>query len=307
MIPVTRGLPQLTVHDKRRGDFHVTRFAMNLAPVLDKRVLQLHALGQEEGEARRLVAEHVQIHFLADLAMVALFGFFEHLQVFVQLGLGGKSGAVNAGEHLVLGVVLPIRAGNAHELEGFQRLGVAQMRTRTHVRVLALGVKADLSIFGQVVNMLNLVFLAALLHQGNCFGAGKNGGLDGQVFLYNLAHLVFDGGQIFNGQLRVAHIDVVVKSLFRGGAIAEIGFGIQALHGLCHDVRGSVANDFEFLIGRTFVDGAVFVNDLHGNRSFLTNCNPSILPVLPGVFHGDFVQVRYKDAFCRWIIVLPSQ
>ena len=66
VIPVAAGLPQVAVHDQGRGDLHIARLAVDLTPVVDQGVLEGHALGQEEGEAGALVAEHEQAHFLAD-------------------------------------------------------------------------------------------------------------------------------------------------------------------------------------------------------------------------------------------------
>lgn len=84
VIPVTGRLPQVTAHNHGRGHFHIIRRVVNIAPVVNQRVLQLHSLGQEERETGAFVAEHEQTHFLADFAVVALFGFFHHLQVLIE-------------------------------------------------------------------------------------------------------------------------------------------------------------------------------------------------------------------------------
>ena len=45
VVPVARGLPQLLVHDERRGDLHVAGLVVDLAPVVQQRVLKDHAVG----------------------------------------------------------------------------------------------------------------------------------------------------------------------------------------------------------------------------------------------------------------------
>ena len=74
VVPVARGLPQLLVHDERRGDLHVAGLVVDLAPVVQQRVLKDHAVGQEEREAGGLVTHHKEVHLAADLAVVALLG-----------------------------------------------------------------------------------------------------------------------------------------------------------------------------------------------------------------------------------------
>ena len=118
VVPVARGLPQLLVHDERRGDLHVAGLMVNLAPVVQQRVLKDHAVGQEEREAGGLVAHHKEVHLAAYLAVVALLGLLQHVHVLVELFLGGKSDAVDAGEHLVVLVALPVGARDAGELKG---------------------------------------------------------------------------------------------------------------------------------------------------------------------------------------------
>ena len=55
MVPVSAGFPQRAGKHDGRGNFHISFAAVNLAPVIDQRVLQNHAVGQEEREAFALV------------------------------------------------------------------------------------------------------------------------------------------------------------------------------------------------------------------------------------------------------------
>ena len=271
VVPVTGGEPQLLVHDLRGGDLDVARLVVDLAPVVEQRVLEDHAVGQEEREARRLVAHHEEVHLATDAAMVALLGLLEHGEMRLELVLGGEGGAVHAGEHLVLGIVLPVGAGDAGELEGLEGLGVGEVRAHAHVDVVALLVEGDAGIVCKVADVLDLVLLAALLHEGDGLLAGQLENLELEVLLNDLLHLGLDGGQIVLGEGLVTEIDVVVETVVGGGAVGEVGLGIQALDGLGHDVGGGVADDVQGLVALDLGYRAVVEQSLHMS-TFLIRC-----------------------------------
>lgn len=167
------------------------------------------------------------------------------------------------GEHLVVLVALPVRAGLLRDLESLERLGVGQVRADAHVDVVALLVEADLGVLGQVVDVLELVLFVALLHQLLGLFAAEDEGLDRQVFLDDLPHLGLDGGEVLVAELPVAQIHIVIEAVFGRGAVGEIGLGIEALDGLRHDVRGGVADDVQFFLLGALGHGSVLVDDLH--------------------------------------------
>ena len=265
VVPVTRGLPQLLVHDERRGDLHVAGLVVDLAPVVQQRVLKDHAVGQEEREAGGLVAHHKEVHLAADLAVVALLGLLQHVHVLVELFLGGKGDAVDAGEHLVVLVALPVSARDAGELKGLQRLGVADVGADAHVDVVALLVEGDAGVVVQVADVLDLVLFAALLHKGDGLGAGLLVHGELEVLLDDLLHLGLDRGEVVLADLdALGQVDVVVKTVVGRGAVGKVSLGIQALDGLRHDVRGRVADDVRDLVLRELGHRTVIVECLHG-------------------------------------------
>ena len=92
------------------------------------------ALGMEENQPRPgqfLNAEQVEL--LAQLAMVALLGFFELGQVLVQFLLGEERRAVDALQLRVLLVALPIRAGDREQLERLDLLGGRHVRAAAEI------------------------------------------------------------------------------------------------------------------------------------------------------------------------------
>ena len=265
VVPVARGLPQLLVHDERRGNLHVAGLVVDLAPVVQQRVLKDHAVGQEEREAGGLVAHHKEVHLAADLAVVALLGFLQHVHVLVELFLGGKGDAVDAGEHLVVLVALPVGARDTGELKGLERLGVADVGADAHVDVVALLVEGDTGVVVQVADVLDLVLLATLLHKGDGLGAGllKDGELE--VLLDDLFHLGLDRGKVVLADLdALGQVDVVVEAVVGRGAVGKVGLGIETLDGLCHDVRGGVTDDVRDLVLRELGHRTVIVECLHG-------------------------------------------
>ena len=188
----------------------------------------------------------------------------------IQLFLGAEGHAVDAGQHLVFLVALPVGARLLGDLEGFQALGVGQVGSDAHINVLALLEEADLGVLGQVADVLHLELLLALLHQLDGLGAGQDEGLDGQVLLGDLAHLLLDGSQVLVGELFVAQVYIVVEAVVGGGAVAKVSLGIEALDGLGHDVGGGVTQDVQFLVLGALGNGAVFVDDLHGGFPFFS-------------------------------------
>ena len=265
VVPVARGLPQLLVHDERRGDLHVAGLVVDLAPVVQQRVLKDHAVGQEEREAGGLVAHHKEVHLAADLAVVALLGLLQHVHVLVELFLGGKGNAVDAGEHLVVLVALPVGARDAGELKGLQGLGVADMGAYAHVDVVALLVEGDAGVVVQVTDVLDLVLLAALFHKGDGLGAGLLVHGELEVLLDDLFHLSLDRGEVVLADLdALGQVDIVVEAVVGRGAVGKVGLGIEALDGLRHDVRGGVTDDVRDLVLRELGHRTVIVECLHG-------------------------------------------
>ena len=85
-----------------------------------------------EHRAGRFFLEVEQIHLAAELAMVALLGLLDLLEVGVELLLLGEGGAVDARQHFAVGIAAPIGAGDFHQLER-----IADLAGRGHVRAAA--------------------------------------------------------------------------------------------------------------------------------------------------------------------------
>ena len=80
-----------------------------------------------EHRARRFLLEVEQIHLAAELAVVALLGFLDLLEIGVEFLLLGEGGAVDARQHFAVGIAAPIGAGDLHQLERVPTLPVEVM------------------------------------------------------------------------------------------------------------------------------------------------------------------------------------
>ena len=270
VVPVARGLPQSAGEDDRRLDLLVAELGLHLVPVVHEGVADDHAVGQPEREARAGVVHHEELHLLADLAVVAACGLLKHLQVLLERLLGAEGDAVDAREHLVVLVALPVGARDTGKLEGLEGLGIGEVRAHAHVDVLALLVERDAGVLGQVADVLELVLLVALCHELLGVLARELEGLELQVLLADLLHLGLDRGEVVLADLLVAEVDVIEEAVVGGGAIGKVRLGVQALDGLRHDVGGGVADDVELLVSRALGHMAVVAENLHGWTSFLT-------------------------------------
>ena len=70
-----------------------------------------------------------EIEFLAELAVIALLGLFEFVQVFVEFLFCEPGGAVNPLQLLVFLVAFPVGARDGQELERFDLRSVGQVGT----------------------------------------------------------------------------------------------------------------------------------------------------------------------------------
>ncbi|VUX08345.1 Uncharacterised protein [Faecalibacterium prausnitzii] len=265
VVPVAGSLVQIHGADAGSHDVQIAAGALLLLDIVLQLLPDRVACGQEHGQtAANQVVGHEQAHLLADLAVVALTSLLLLLLPGVQLLLIVESHAVDAGQHPVLFVVLPVCAGLLGDLEGLQSLGVGQVRSDAHIDVLALLEEAELGLVGQVSHVLDLIVLVALFHQLDGLCAGQDEGLDGQILFGDLVHLLLDVGQILVGQLGVAEVNVVVEAVLGGGAEGEVSLRVEALDGLSHDVGCGVTDDVQFLVLRALVHMTVLIDDLHG-------------------------------------------
>ena len=243
----------------------VAELALLLLDVVLKLLPYDVAVGQEHGKTLSYkVVRHEQSHFLADLAVVAGLGLLDLLLVLLELGLGCECNAVDAGEHLVLGIVLPVGTALTCDLESLEGIGEGHVRTCAHIDVITLLIEADDCIFGKISDVLFLVLGSALVHELDGLVAAEDERSDGKMLLGYLLHLRLDGQEVLVSELPVAEVHIIVEASLGGRAVGEISLRIESLDGLGHQVSGRMSEDMVHLLCRAFGNGSVFVDYLHG-------------------------------------------
>ena len=252
--------PERLVEDHRGGDLLVVLPGVDLPPVVDEGVLQDHSLGQEERESGALLHDGEQAELLAELAVVPLLGLLQHGEILVEVLLALPCGPVDPGEHLVVLVAPPVRAGDGGELEGLDRLGVEAVGSGAEVHELALLVEADGGVLREVLHEHDLVVLAPSLEVVDGLLPGQGVGLDLEVLLDDLLHLGLERVEVLGGEPSLP-VEVVVEPVVDGGADGQLGAGEQPEHGLCQHVCCRVPDYGERVLG--LLDRSVGVERLH--------------------------------------------
>ena len=173
--------------------------------------------------------------------MVALLGFFELVEVVVELFLGVERGAVDALELRVLFIAQPVGSGNVEEFEGLDASGGRDVRAAAEVGELAGLVDRDFFIgLGELLDEVTLHEVAFGIEALQAFGAGQKFARVGQVLLGELLHLLLDGGEVV-GREGLLAVEIVEESVLGGGAVSELGLGEEFEDSGGHEMRGGVA------------------------------------------------------------------
>ena len=181
------------VHELRRVHLDIAGLGLAAADVVLEHLEQRPALRVPEHRARRLLLEMEQVHLAAELAVVALLGLLDLLEIGVELLLLGEGGAVDAREHLAVGIAAPIGARDLHQLEGVADLaGRGHVRAAAEIEPVALLVDLDLLVLGDGVDQLDLEQLALVAE--HALGLVARPDLLGEGFVArdDLAHLLLD-------------------------------------------------------------------------------------------------------------------
>src|SRR5262249_1773334 len=197
-------------------------------------------LRMPERHPRRVVGEVEEVELRAEPAVVAALRLLELLEVGVEVRLRVERRAVDARELLVVFVASPVRAGEARQLDGLDRLRVLEVRAAAEVRELALRVERDVS-FGRV-DELDLVLLALL-------GEELLRLLGRDLFARPLTALVelpldlrLDRlERLFADRLR--ELEVVVEAVLDRRADRDLRPRVEPAHGLGEEVRRRMAQD----------------------------------------------------------------
>ncbi len=118
------------------------------------------------------------------------------------------------------------------------------MRAAAQIEPLALPVDLDLLVLGDGIDQFDLEGFALVGEDGFRLLARPHFLGEGFVAGDDLAHLLFDGGQVFRGEGLVAG-EIVIKAVLDDGSDGHLGAGIELLHGFGHHMRAVVADEFQ--------------------------------------------------------------
>ena len=231
-LEVAGGQPEVLAADMRGVHQAVAALEMFVLPVGLDLVAHPRAVGmpQHQAGADEFV-DAEKIELFAQLAVVALRGFFLLLEVGEEFVLRFESHRVDALQHRVLLAAAPVGAGHVGQLEGLELAGMLDVGAFAEVFEGAVPVDADDGAFGQVVDELDFVFLAFPAEMPEGVGAGQLDALEFLGLAQDMLHLLFDKGQVLGGEV-VFEVEIVVKAVLDGGTDAEFHSGEELGHGL---------------------------------------------------------------------------
>ena len=152
VVPVARSYVELLSANMRRHNLLITISFLNLFQIILKAKTDGCAFRQPDWQTfAHHIAEHKQLHFLADLAVVAFLGLLEKNKILVQKFLLREGDGVDAGELLALLVAAPVSASHAQHLDGLDERCVEQVWAAAKVGEVALFVEADFAVL-QIVD-----------------------------------------------------------------------------------------------------------------------------------------------------------
>ncbi len=255
MRPVAGDQPELPVVDDRRGDLIVAVAGMDRSPVGDQSLVDLPAVRQPVGHARRGLVEHEEVELRAELLVVALLGLADEVEVGLELGLIRKCIHINSLQRIALLVASPVSAGRGFDLEGrrHELLRVGDVRAAAEVHEIVAGpVDRQLLVLRQVLDELGLELLA--FEELERFRAGQL--FHGPVLfpLDDLMHLVLDHLVVVLGDRARKH-EVIVETVrdLRADCVLHVLFAEDLDHGLCQHMGQRVSVDCQNFLCHGFL------------------------------------------------------
>ena len=247
LLPVAGTFPHRAVHQLRRLDLDIAVGLQPAAHVGLDRPVERPALGVPEDHPFGLFLQVEEVHGPADLAMVALLGFLQAMQVRRQVGFGRPGRAVDALQHRIAVIAPPVGAGQLGQLERLAGdLGRGQVRASAEVLPGALAIDRDVLAGRDAADDLGLVDLADQLKVGDGRLAVPDLAHDRLVAVDDLLHARLDLGEVIQAERLLAG-EVVIEAVLDSWADGHLRAGEQLLHRLSQDMAYVVADGFQRL------------------------------------------------------------
>ena len=116
--PVTGCNPQLLFGKNRTGNFLIAVLLMNPSPEFKQRIEKLPASRQPVRHSGSRGIEHEKFLLRADLLVISLLCFLNHVQMLLQFLFGRECININTLQHISVLVSAPVSAGYGFNLEG---------------------------------------------------------------------------------------------------------------------------------------------------------------------------------------------
>ena len=176
--------------------------------------------------------------------VIAPLGFFQAMQVFVELFLGEKARAVDALQLRVALLALPVRARNVHQLERLDFSRGRDVRPAAEIDEFSGGVKRHHRLGRLFLHQFALESLIGLAVQLDRFRLGHQLALVGHVLRGDLVHLLLDALQVFRRERLLAQ-EFVEKSVVNRRPDAQFHVGKKLQHRRGKQVRRRMAKHLQ--------------------------------------------------------------
>ena len=206
-------------------------------------------LGHPEDQSRPdELRDGEQVQLASQPAMVALLRFLHLGDVGLQVLLVEERGAVDALEHVAVGLSLPVGAGDREQLERPDLAGVGDVRPSAEVDELPLPVEAEHAVLVQlVVDVLDLERLAQVGDELAGLGRRQAEPLERLGILGDAGHLDLDGREVVLREIPAGNDDVIVEPVGGRRPERQPDAREQPHDGAGHDVGGRMPQDVERL------------------------------------------------------------
>ena len=204
----------------------------------------VHPFGMPEDHPRSFVLQVEEIERAAELAVVALFGLFEAMQVQLEVVFFRPRGAVDPLQHFVARIAAPVRAGQLGELEHLELAGRGHVRAAAQVGEPALAVERDVFVGRDRGDDLRLVVLADRLEELDRLVARHELARHRLVLFRELGHALLDRRQVFRRERPLVG-KIVVEAVFDHRADGHLRVREELLDRVGEQVRGGVAQHLE--------------------------------------------------------------
>ena len=242
---MARLLPKALIQKLRRLHFFIVMRVEAAANILLELLPNYVAFGVPKNAALRFFLQMEQIHFAAQLAVVALFGFFHHMQIGFQIFFIAPACAVNTLQHFIIAVAAPIGTGQLGQLKGFAQLaGGRQMRATAQIFPCALPVHRNRLVSGNGSNNFCLIFFANLAELRHRFIAIPFFTDNLFIAVNDFLHALFNRLKVIKAERRFAR-EIIIKAVFNHRPDGHLRAGEKLLHRFGQHMRAVMAHQID--------------------------------------------------------------